>query len=458
VEQPAAVILAAGRGKRMKSDLPKVLHPLCGRPMLDYVATAVRQAGARRVFVVVGRDGDKIRNALGSSVDYVDQPEPRGSGHALMQAMPRLRGQTIAFVVYGDMPFVSAHTLRALWRALRGSAVAAVATRTVERTQRFGRIIRDPEGRFLRIVEEEDATPEEAAVREVNAGLYCFRLPPLGHVLRRIRADNRQGEYYLTDALGLLVVEGQEVATVAVEDPEEMLGINTREELAAAESAMRRRILQRIMDGGVTVLDPATTYVDASVRVGRETIIHPGTILSGRTVIGPSCVIGPGARISDSVLGRAVSVRDSSVEGTRIGDGTRVGPYAHLRPGTVIGRNVEIGNYAEMKNARIGDRTKVHHKSYLGDAHIGADVNIGAGTITCNYGTDRRKHRTTIEDGAYIGSDSMLVAPVRVGRGAVTGAGSVVTRNVPARTLVVGVPARVARVLDGARGSARERA
>jgi bifunctional UDP-N-acetylglucosamine pyrophosphorylase/glucosamine-1-phosphate N-acetyltransferase len=435
----------------MKSDLPKVLHPLCGRPMLEYVVDAVRRAGARRVLVVVGRDVEKIRAAIGSGVEYVVQKEPRGSGHALLQALPRLRGTTRAYVVYGDMPLVSPSTLRALRGEVRRSAVAALATRTVEHTHRFGRIVRDPSGRFLRIVEEDDATPREAAIREVNAGVYFFRLADLGRVLRRVRADNRQREYYLTDAVSLLAAEGGEIATVTVEDPEEMIGVNTREELAQAEAVMRRRIVARIMEGGVSVVDPASTFVAAGVRVGQDTVIYPGTMLTGRTVIGASCVIGPGARIHDSVLARRVRVRDSSLEGSRVGEGTVVGPYAHLRPGTVVGRDVEIGNYAEMKNARVGDRTKVHHKSYLGDAQIGADVNIGAVTITCNYGVDRRKHRTTIEDGAYIGSDSMLVAPVRIGRGAITGAGAVVTRNVPPRTVVVGVPARVTRALDDRR-------
>ncbi len=451
MEQPAAVILAAGRGRRMKSNFPKVLHPLCGRPMLAYAVDAVRRVGARRVLVVVGREGEKSRPAIGPGVEYVVQAEPRGSGHALVQALPRLRGHALTYVVNGDMPFVSVQTLRELRRALRGSASAAIATRTVEQTHRFGRIIRDPENRFLRIVEDEDATAEEAAVREVNAGVYCFRVPDLRRVLQRVRADNRQGEYYLTDAVSFLAAAGRAVVTVSVRDPEEMIGINTREELAQAEVVMRRRILARVMEAGVTVVDPATTFVEESVRIGQDTVIHPCTILTGRTVIGANCSIGPGARIHASVLGRHIQVRDSSLEGARIGDGTVVGPYAHLRPGTVVGRSVEIGNYAEMKNTRVGDRTKVHHKSYLGDARIGADVNIGAGTITCNYGTDRRKHRTTIEDGAYIGSDSMLVAPIRIGREAITGAGAVVTKDVPPRTVVVGVPARVTRVLDGKR-------
>jgi bifunctional UDP-N-acetylglucosamine pyrophosphorylase / glucosamine-1-phosphate N-acetyltransferase len=451
VEQPAAVILAAGKGTRMKSDLPKVLHPLSGQPMLKYIVDTVRQAGVRRVILVVGSEGEDIRAAVGGHAEYVTQKTQLGTGHAVAQVLPRLRGAALAYVVYGDMPFISAATLRALRRVLRGPAVVSLAIRIVDQTRGFGRIVRDPAGRFLRIVEEKDATPQEAAIREVNAGVYCARIAALRQALRDVRPANRQGEYYLTDAVNVLAAAGREVVTVSVSDPEEMVGINTREDLAEAEAVMRRRITRRLMQDGVTVVDPPTTFVHAGVRVGKDTVLQPGTILTGRTMIGEQCTIGPGARIHDSVLGRRVNVSDSSLEGSRIGDGTIVGPYAHLRPGTVVGRNVEIGNYAEMKKARIGDRTKVHHKSYLGDAWIGADVNIGAGTITCNYGLDRRKHRTTIEDGAYIGSDSMLVAPVRIGRGAVTGAGAVVTKNVPPRAVAVGVPARVIRRLDGRR-------
>jgi bifunctional UDP-N-acetylglucosamine pyrophosphorylase/glucosamine-1-phosphate N-acetyltransferase len=449
VTQPAAVILAAGRGTRMKSDLPKVLHPMCGRPMLDYLIETLRRVGVGRLLIVGGRDLEALRAHVGKRAEYVFQKKPRGTGDALAHALPRLRGHKMAYVVYGDMPLISAETFVALRQALRGEAAAALATRVVDQTHRFGRIVRNAGGRFLRIVEEKDATPEEAAIREVNAGVYCVRVAEIREALRGIRPTNRQGEYYLTDAVSLLAERGREVATVSAAGPEEMIGINTRTELAEAEAVVRRRILARLMDDGVTVVDPATTFVHATVKIGRDTVLHPFTILTGRTLIGPGSAIGPGARIHDSVLGRGIQVRDSTIEASRLGDGTAVGPYAHLRPGTVVGRGVEIGNYAEMKKVRIGDRTKVHHKSYLGDAWIGTDVNIGAGTITCNYGLDRRKHRTTIGDGAYIGSDSMLVAPVRIGRGAVTGAGSVVTRNVPPRGVAVGVPARVIRMLDG---------
>ena len=449
MEQPVAVILAAGLGTRMNSDLPKVLHPLGGRPMLAYALDTVRRAGATRPVLVVGRDGAAIRRAIGSGVTYAVQRRPRGTGHAVAQALPRLRRRSLAYVTYADMPLVSAETLRALRAAMRDPGIAvALATGVVTEDHHFGRILRDGAGRFQRIVEDRDATPEQRAVREVNAGVYCFRVPALVRALSQVRPNNRQREYYLPDAVNLLAAEGAGVATVGVADPDEMIGINSREELAQAAAALRGRVLARAMAAGVTVIDPSSTFIDATVRLGRDTVVHPMTVITGATVIGEHCVIGPGARIEDSAIGAGVRIRDSSLEGARVGSGTVVGPYAHLRPGTVVGRNVEIGNYAEMKQVRVGDRTKVHHKSYLGDARIGADVNIGAGTITCNYGPDHRKRRTTIGDGAYIGSDSMLVAPVRIGRGAITGAGAVVTRNVPPRGVAVGVPARVIRILD----------
>jgi bifunctional UDP-N-acetylglucosamine pyrophosphorylase / glucosamine-1-phosphate N-acetyltransferase len=451
VEHPAAVILAAGRGTRMRSDLPKVLHPLCGRPMLAYVLETLRRAGVTRPLLVVGREGAAVRAAIGPVVHYVIQRRPLGTGHAVAQALPRLRGRALVYVVYADMPFVSSQTLRGLRKAMRSPAAAAMATGNAEESHQFGRILRDGQRRFQRIVEDRDATPEERAVREVNVGVYCFRVRELKGALDRIRPNNRQREYYLTDAVNLLATAPGGVVTVAVDDPDEMIGINGREELAQAERAMRRRILSRVMASGVTVVDPVTTFIDETVRLGRDTVVHPMTLITGKTAVGEGSVIGPGARVHDSVIGRGTRVWDSSLEGARIGDGSVVGPYAHLRPGTVVGRDVEVGNYAEMKQVRVGDRTKVHHKSYLGDAWIGADVNIGAGTITCNYGLDRRKHRTTIGNGAYIGSDSMLVAPVRIGRGAITGAGAVVTKDVPPHSVAVGVPARVIRVLDGKR-------
>lgn len=420
----------------MRSDLPKVLHPLRGRPMVAYILNAVRRAGVRRPLVVVGPDPGPIREALGADVDFVVQREARGSGHALMQAMPRLRGREIALVVNGDMPLVSPDTLRALGLRVREGAVAAIASGTPAETPPYGRIVRSSEGRFLKIVEDADATPEEAAIREVNAGFYCVRVAEIAQALRRIRPQNRQGEFYLPDAVNVLAADGRDVAVVPVTDPDEIVGVNTRAELSAVDAILRRRVLERLMAAGVSVLDPVTTFIDDTVKIGRDTVVHPETFLTGRTVIGPGCVVGPGARVHDSTLEARVRVWDSWIEESRIGEGTRVGPFSHLRPGTVVGRNVEIGNFAELKNSRVGDRTKVHHKSYLGDAVIGTEVNIGAGTITCNY-DGVNKFVTRIDDGAFIGSNSALVAPVTIGAQATIGAGSVITHDAPAGELTV---------------------
>ena len=339
MEEPAAVILAAGRGTRMKSDLPKVLHPLSGRPMISYVVEALRRAGAGRPLLVVGRDAAGVRSALGRDVEYVVQRRPLGTGHAVAQALPHLGGRGLTYVMYADMPFVSPTTLRALRRAMRGSAAAAIATGVAEETHFFGRIVRNDRARFVRIVEDKDATSEERAIKEVNVGVYCFRVRALARALRRVRPNNRQREYYLTDAVTLLAGEGGGVVTVGVRDRVETIGVNSREELSEADRIMRNRILSRLMSSGVTVVDPASTFIDASVRIGRDTVIHPCSILTGRTVVGPQSIIGPGARMHDSVLGRRAYVRDSSLEGARVGDGSFVGPYAHLRPGTVVGRD-----------------------------------------------------------------------------------------------------------------------
>ncbi len=310
----------------------------------------------------------------------------------------------------------------------------------------YGRVIRRPDGALDRIVEEADATPEERAVPEVNTGIGCFELDALRAVLPRIRADNAQGEYYLVEAFRLLREDGSRVGILRVEEAEEVMGINTRKELAQAEAEMRRRVLEALMASGVTVVDPVTTYVDPRARIGPDTVIHPFTVIEGETTVGQGCTLGPGAHLISARLGDGVRVWWSVVEHSEIGEESRVGPYAHLRPGCVLGRGVEVGNFAELKNVRIGDRTKVHHVSYLGDALVGQAVNIGAGTVTCNlrYGV-AGKQQTVIEDGAFIGSDTMLQAPVRVGAGAVTGAGTVVTRDLPPGAVAVGVPARVIR-------------
>ncbi|MDR7421813.1 MAG: bifunctional UDP-N-acetylglucosamine diphosphorylase/glucosamine-1-phosphate N-acetyltransferase GlmU [Armatimonadota bacterium] len=441
-----AVVLAAGKGTRMASAMPKVLHPICGRPMIAYVLETLAEVGIPSPVVVVGHGVDAVRGVLGDGVRYAVQAEQLGTGHAVMQALPQLEafGGTV-LIVYGDVPFLRAETIRALLAQHREQGAAATILTDVRDDPRgYGRVIRDGHGNVRRIVEDTDASPEEREVREINAGMYAIEAGALRDAVGALQPANAQGEYYLTDAIAALLDRGHTVAALVVADSQEATGINSRAELARAEAAMRAALLDRLMAGGVTVVDPGATYVHAGVRVGRDTVLHPGTSLEGRTVVGEACAIGPQARLVDAEVGDRVTIVASTVSASRVGDGTRIGPYSHLRPGVRLGRGVEIGNFAELKNATVGDHTKVHHMSYLGDATVGARVNIGAGTVTCNF-DGRAKHPTVIEDGAFIGSDTMLIAPVRVGRGAVTGAGAVVRRDVPAGGVAVGAPARVIR-------------
>ena len=446
-----AVVLAAGKGKRMISALPKVLHQICGRPMIAYVVDTLADLGVASPIVVVGHEGEQVRAELGDGVRYVLQAEQLGTGHAVMQALPELEGFTgTVLLLYGDVPLLRADTIETLLAHHRAQGAAAtVLTDLRDDPTGYGRVLRDARGNVQRIVEDADAAPDEREVREINAGMYAIEAQALRDALRAVRPNNAQGEYYLTDAIGTLLEAGQTVGAVVVGASVEATGINSRRDLAMAEAAMRSMLLGELMDAGVTVIDPGHTFVHAGVRVGRDTILHPGTSLEGATVIGEECVIGPDARLVDADVGDRVTIVASTVIQSTVAEGSRVGPYSHLRPGVRLGRFVYVGNYAEMKNATIGDRTKVHHMSYIGDATVGAGVNIGAGTITCNY-DGRAKHATVIEDGAFIGSDTMLIAPVRIGREAMTGAGSVVTRDVPPRGVAVGVPARVIRQLPPA--------
>jgi bifunctional UDP-N-acetylglucosamine pyrophosphorylase/glucosamine-1-phosphate N-acetyltransferase len=418
--------------------------------MIGYVLRALEGLGVPLPVVVIGHGAQAVRAEVGEGVRYAEQVEQLGTGHAAVQALPLLRAEaTTILILNGDLPFVTADTLGRLLAHHRTHGVAATILTDIRNDPAgYGRVIRDAGGGVQRIVEDRDASPDERAVREINVGAYAVDVDALRTSLRALRPANAQGEYYLTDVVGLLLREGRSVGAVVAASHREAAGINSRVELADAEAVMRRAILEALMLDGVTVIDPAATYVHAGVRVGRDTVIHPGSHLEGRTVVGERCQIGPAARCVDAEIGDDVTVTFSTVVGSVVGDASTVGPYSRLRPGVRVGRRVEIGNFAELKNATVGDGTKVHHMSYLGDATIGADVNIGAGTVTCNY-DGRAKHHTVIEDGAFIGSDTMLIAPVTVGKGGVTGAGSVVKRDVPPGGVAVGVPARVIRhVLD----------
>ncbi|HEY0078494.1 MAG TPA: bifunctional UDP-N-acetylglucosamine diphosphorylase/glucosamine-1-phosphate N-acetyltransferase GlmU [Pyrinomonadaceae bacterium] len=454
------LILAAGLGTRMRSRTAKVLHQLGGRPLIAHVCrtAAALQKEARPVYVVVGHQAEEVKAAVGEELGeagaiFITQTEQRGTGDAVMAARDALAeaGSTL-FVLSGDVPFVRAETLLALFyqhrtHRGRGAACTLLAVRLEDPTG-YGRIIRDAEGRFERIVEQKDATPEERQINEINAGIYCFETSTLFRALERVQPANAQGEYYLTDVPGILRADGEDVSVYLHTDAREVSGINTRVELAEFERIMRHRTLRRLMlDSGVTIIDPQHTYVSADAQIGRDTVIHPGTHIEGRTVIGENCEIRPGTRITNSRIGNGVQIRDHSViVDSDISDHCSVGPFAHLRMNAQMEESASVGNFVEVKKSRLGAKAKAQHLTYLGDATIGERTNIGAGTVTCNY-DGKQKHQTVIEEDAKIGSDTMLVAPVRVGARSMTGAGSVVTKDVPPDTLVAGVPATIRKQL-----------
>ncbi|MBI2941271.1 MAG: bifunctional UDP-N-acetylglucosamine diphosphorylase/glucosamine-1-phosphate N-acetyltransferase GlmU [Chloroflexi bacterium] len=441
----AGIVLAAGRGTRMKSKRPKVLHEAAGRPLLAYALETLRRAGLHQLIVVVGYGADEVRAAIGDGVRYALQVEQRGTGHAVAQALSLLENDGDAVVCYGDMPLIRAETIAQLLVTHReASATLTLLTAELADPAGYGRIVRDQGRRVREIVEEAAATAEQRAIRETNSGIYCFQTGWLRMALPRIPLSAK-GEYYLTDAVRLAIADGVHVAAVRG-DPAELVGVNDRVQLAEVGALLRARILRRLMLGGVTVVDPATTYVDAGVEIGPDTVLHPNTTIRGRSRIAEDCEIGPNSYVVDSEIGRGSRVWASVLESATVGRGVRLGPFAHLRPGAVVGDGCEIGNYAEIKNSRLGPGTRMHHFSYIGDASLGREVNVGAGTITCNFDSETgQKSRTVVGDRAALGSDTMLVAPVEVGAGAITGAGSVVTRDIPPAVVALGVPARVAR-------------
>jgi bifunctional UDP-N-acetylglucosamine pyrophosphorylase/glucosamine-1-phosphate N-acetyltransferase len=442
------VILAAGLGTRMRSKLPKVLHPLLGRPLLGWTVEACREATGSLPYVVVGREADEIREAFGDRVRFVVQNEPLGTGHALLQASGSLEGAAVSvLVVSADMPLLTSGSLRRLIQLQEETAgPLTLLSHIGDRPRGFGRVVRDDRSRIERVVEEAHATPGELALREYNASVYCFRGDWLWGHLAGLPLSPK-GEYYLTDLVEMAAREGEDVASLQVEDPDELIGVNTREHLAEAETALRARINRGWMLEGVSIVDPAVAYIGPEVRIGPDTTILPNTHLWGRSSIGSGCTVGPNSIIRDSRVGDGCRITASVIEEAVIEQGADVGPFSHLRPGAHLMEGVHVGNFGEIKNSTLGPRSKMGHFSYVGDSTVGEEANIGAGTITCNFGRDGKKHRTEIGDRAFIGSDTMLVAPVRVGKGAATGAGAVVTKDVPDDGLAVGMPARVIRKL-----------
>jgi bifunctional UDP-N-acetylglucosamine pyrophosphorylase/glucosamine-1-phosphate N-acetyltransferase len=456
----ATVVLAAGKGTRMRSSLPKVLHQVAGLPLLAHVLKAIEDMPGASAFtrlptacfghrplVVVGYGAQQITATFGTCCSYAQQDEQLGTGHAVLMAQaaadaldPR---PEIVLVCYGDTPLVTGEILaRVLAEHYTRQATITFLTGLADLPSDYGRVVRDAEGTVREIVEVRRASEAQKNLREVNSGVYCFRRTWLWPALAAL-PRNSAGEYYLTDLVGIAAGQGQVIATVTG-SLAETVGVNDRVQLAAVEQVVRRRILERHMYAGVTIVDPATTYIGAEVEIGCDSVLLPGTMITGTTRIGASCRIGPATTLDNCTLGEHCLVRQSALEEATLEDNVSVGPFSHCRPGAYLARNVYIGNFAEVKNSSLGQHTAMHHVGYLGDATLGAGVNIGAGTITCNY-DGVRKHRTIVGDGAFIGSDTMLVAPVTIGEQAITGAGSVVRHDVPPGAVVAGVPARFLR-------------
>jgi bifunctional UDP-N-acetylglucosamine pyrophosphorylase / glucosamine-1-phosphate N-acetyltransferase len=433
-----AVILAAGQGTRMKSKLYKVLHPVCGKPMVQHVVDQVKKLNIQEMVTVIGHGAEKVKGQLGEESHYALQEEQLGTAHAVMQAQEGLEGKEgITIVVCGDTPLIKAETMESLFKHHRElSAKATILTARIDDPAGYGRIIRNEKGLVEKIVEHKDATEAEREINEINTGTYCFDNAALFEALKKVSNDNVQGEYYLPDVVEILKNQGEVVTAFQTNDLEETLGVNDRVALAEAERIMRSRINESHMRNGVTIIDPANTYIEADVVIGQDTIILPGTILKGRTVIGAECQIGPNSEIDTCEVGNETVIRQSAAYNSSIGSLVNIGPFAHIRPDSAISDEVKIGNFVEIKKAVFGKGSKASHLSYIGDAEVGNDVNIGCGSITVNY-DGKNKFLTKIEDGVFIGCNSNLVAPVTVGKGAYVAAGSTITKDVPGNALSI---------------------
>jgi len=431
------IVLAAGQGKRMRSVLPKVLQPLAAKPMLAHVLDTARILEARRIVVVYGHGGEVVREALDApDLAWARQDPPQGTGHAVQQAMPLVDDGDTALILYGDVPLIGVPTLQRLMAAASDTTLALL-TVSMDNPTGYGRILRDGAGKVTRIVEEKDATADERRVQEVNTGILAAPVARLRQWLGNLNNDNAQGEYYLTDIIAMAVADGLEVVTTQPDAFEETLGVNNKTQLAELERIHQRNIARRLTDAGVTVIDPARLDVRGSLECGRDVEIDINCVFEGTVVLGDGVRIGANCIVRDATLGAGTRVAPfSQIEDTITGEACIIGPYARTRPGTVLGNDVHLGNFVEVKNSTIADHSKANHLAYVGDADIGQRVNVGAGTITCNY-DGANKFRTVIEDDVFIGSDTQLVAPVRVGKGATLGAGTTLTKDAPAEQLTV---------------------
>ncbi|TKI53318.1 bifunctional UDP-N-acetylglucosamine diphosphorylase/glucosamine-1-phosphate N-acetyltransferase GlmU [Lysinibacillus mangiferihumi] len=433
-----AVILAAGQGTRMKSKLYKVLHPVCGKPMVQHVVDHIQTLDVERIVTVVGHGAEKVKQQLGDKSEYVLQAEQLGTAHAVQQAESILGSeQGTTLVVCGDTPLIRPETMKALFEHhLANNAKATILTAVAENPTGYGRILRGDNGQVEQIVEQKDASVEQQRVKEINTGTYCFDNKALFETLKLVKNDNAQGEYYLPDVIEILQKQGDIVGAYVTDDFEETLGVNDRVALSQAETLMRARINERHMRNGVTIINPTATYISSDAVIGRDTVLHPGSMIEGATVIGEDCIIGPNSQIIDSRIGDRTSVHSSVVRESTVAEDTTIGPFAHIRPLSDIGSHVKIGNFVEVKKSTLGHDTKVSHLSYIGDAEIGNNVNVGCGSITVNY-DGKNKFQTIIEDDVFVGCNTNLVAPVKVGKGSFIAAGSTITKEVPEDALAI---------------------
>ncbi|PLR93305.1 bifunctional UDP-N-acetylglucosamine diphosphorylase/glucosamine-1-phosphate N-acetyltransferase GlmU [Bacillus sp. T33-2] len=433
-----AIILAAGQGTRMKSKLYKVLHPVCGKPMVQHVVDQVQSLNINEIVAIVGHGAEAVKARLGENIKYALQPEQLGTAHAVLQSRDMLQGKEgVTLVVCGDTPLIKAETMEQLIsHHEETNAKATILTAIAENPAGYGRIIRNESGFVEKIVEHKDATEEERTIPEINTGTYCFDNKALFEAIQQVSNDNVQGEYYLPDVIEILKNQGEAVSAYVTDSFEETLGVNDRVALAEAERIMRKRINELHMRNGVTLIDPDNTYLGADVTIGQDTVILPGTTITDGAVIGTECIIGPNSEISHCEIGDNTVIRQSAAFDSKIGSHVNIGPFAHIRPDSHIGDDVKIGNFVEIKKAVIGNGSKASHLSYIGDAEVGEDVNIGCGSITVNY-DGKNKYLTKIEDGVFIGCNSNLVAPVTIGKGAYVAAGSTITEDVPGDALSI---------------------
>jgi len=426
-----AIILAAGKGTRMKSKLPKVLHKVCGKEMVNHVIDASLEAGAQSNIVVIGHGAETVRNCLPEGVEVVVQEEQLGTGHAVMMANNYIDDSDTIVILCGDTPLIEGETIKSLIEFHKGAGFAvSVLTALMENPKGYGRIIRGGSDELLGIVEEKDASEEQRLVCEINSGMYCFEGKALREALLEIRSDNSQGEYYLTDAVEIIRAKGLTAGAYAGATSDQIMGVNNRLQLSEAECLMKKRINEFHMLNGVTLIDPAATYIESGAVIGPDTVIYPGSTIKGASVIGEGCTVGPGCTIDSSRLDDGCEIQNSVIVKSSVGSGSKVGPFAYLRPNSNIGRNVKIGDFVEVKNSNVGDNSKASHLSYIGDADVGEDVNIGCGTVFVNY-DGKKKSRAKVGDGSFIGCNTNLIAPVELGENSYIAAGSTITDDVP---------------------------